>query len=85
MKKAWPSETCPAMPARRFRPRAAIEKMRARLTTRSQGASPRNRTNGIWSMTGMENGIRTRTMSSRPNATFLVRVGSNAASASYEV
>ena len=62
-----------------------MEKMSARLTTRSHGPSPRNLTKGIWSITGMENGMSTRTTNSSTSAAFLVRVGRSAASASYEV
>ena len=81
MKKAWPSDTWPAMPVRTFSPRAAMARMNTSIISRIQLLSPRKRTIGIWLMTGSENGIRNSTTTAMTATTFLVTVGSICASA----
>jgi hypothetical protein len=76
MKKACPSDTCPAIPVRMFKPRAAMAKMNIVAIGRNQLPSPRNRTNGIQLMTGRENGIRNMIATTIAATTFLVKVGS---------
>ena len=85
MKKAWPSDTCPATPLSRLRPRAAMASTITIAMGRSQSPSPRNRTTGIWLMTGSSKGSRNSTARNAVNTAFWVQVGSICVSWRYAV